>query len=462
VLYQFGEPSDKIKQQDVGRLSYGSPAILKGATMKVPIGNFMISSDYRADREDISDLAFSISQNGLLEPIIVDRVPGMTDHFDVKGGRRRLFAMRDFLLWEELEEGNHFVVREGCDSLVVQFEENFRRKDFKPLEIAKLVKDIHEERVKQHGVAVQGVGGGWSLDKTAKLLSKDKSFISRLISIADHPTECASCSTLTEAIDVVAKIKQQKAQSIIRKKRVEEGEKKTKGVGIGDYTKRLANTDALSFVKSLKDSSVDLIYTDPPFGLDIDEIAGSDDYTAYRDDPTEVMDLLTQLMPEYYRVLKDNKFAVIWTSHDWVRDVKKLMASAGFHVARVPLFWVKINSAGKTNNPNQELGSIVETAVYGCKGKAELTIKGKQNVFPFPTVRKNRIHVAQKDENLIVEHLTIFSIPGDLVVDTFSGSGATLRACYRAKRQFAGCEMKEEHYLNSILYSQKWAEEEDK
>jgi ParB-like chromosome segregation protein Spo0J len=110
---------------------------------KIPIENFCIPSDYRKETTDVGSLALSIQEVGLLYPILVEQ---QDDKFVITEGRRRFRALTEVLGYTELEEYEHFMERKNlkvANDLVIQFIGNNEREDFKPLEAASLVRDIH-------------------------------------------------------------------------------------------------------------------------------------------------------------------------------------------------------------------------------------------------------------------------------------------------------------------------------
>lgn len=422
---------------------------------------FYIEEGHREANQNIGSLADSIRRVGLLQPIIVEETDkGMK----IKGGRRRFLALTEYLGIESLKKGYHYIVTDGgtiTNALLVQFEENHEREDFSPMELASLVKEIHSQKTKEHGIAHKGVGGGWKQADTAKILGKDHSFVSRLLSIAKNPEEIKGCKTVNEALEKLEQRKAKKIQQTIQKARVEKSSRLIEGLDLQDWIKNLHHADARDFVRSLPSNSINLVYTDPPFGINLDEITTISAYEVYSDNEEEIFYLLQDVIPELYRVLTDEGFIVLWTSSQLFRRIQETMKKAGFGVASNPLFWIKTGHTGKTNNPEKTLGSVAEIAVYGWKGDAVLREQGLQNVFPFPTIRKNRIHVAQKPEPLICRHLEIFSDPGQKVLDIFSGSGAVLRGAYLSKRSFVGCEIDEHNYYSSIDYTYDFFEPQD-
>src|SRR6056297_2627271 len=152
------------------------------------IKEFYIVSDYRDEVKGLDSLALSIENDGLYQPIIVKPYEGEKEDvkFEIIAGRRRFRAMAEYLGWTELKKNEHYMVKEGCDALIAQFQENFNRQDFTPSELASLIKDIHTQQVEKHGRAIKGQTGGWSLKDTGKMIGRDSSFVSRMITIADN------------------------------------------------------------------------------------------------------------------------------------------------------------------------------------------------------------------------------------------------------------------------------------
>lgn len=422
--------------------------------MKVPASNFRIPSDYREEPEDIGDLALSIHQNILIQPIIVEK---HGEFYHIAAGRRRFTALTEYLGLTELEENTHFLIREGMDVLLIQLEENFKRKNYKPIEIARLVTDIHKRQVKEHGAAVKGRRGGWGLKDTAKMVSRDKGFVSKMLAIVTNAELVESCETLADAFD---KISQEKSRKLAKKIRKARTKKVLENLDeeLESYINNFHFVKAENFLPGVEDASVDLILTDPPFGIGLDKMASGVDYDVYSDKPEAIASTIEFCIPHLYRVLREDKYVIIWTGYHYLNELQRLMAKADFTVASTPLHWIKTDSPGKSMNPSLTCGNMLQVAVYGWKGgNAELTIKGRGNGFPYPIVRSDRIHVAQMPETLLLDLLSIFSNEGDTVLDVFAGSGSVLRSCFMSRRGFVGCEKDEDAYNRAVNYTQEWA-----
>jgi site-specific DNA-methyltransferase (adenine-specific) len=287
---------------------------------------------------------------------------------------------------------------------------------------------------------------------TGKLIGRDSGFVSRMISIAENQEAVKNCETVTAALEAIGKTKSREVQNKVRQARydVQEGESP---LGLDDLLLKVECKDALNFLSEINDESVDLVLTDPPYAINYDKLVQTDDYNCYEDDPEKIKALLAECIPHYYRIIRPTKYTIIWVAYEWYNWVREQMTSSGFRVASTPIHWIKLNTSGKAMNPTKTLGSLCEIAVYGWKGDGELVLSGKGNSFPAPIVRSNRIHPAQKPDNLLEQILPIFTRKNDTIVDSFGGSLSLLRACYNTGRKCLICEKDEVFLRDAINYT---------
>lgn len=92
--------------------------------------------------EELADLASSIRENGLLQPLVVRPVPGRGDRFELVAGERRFRALKA-LEWAEAP----VVVRDADDEtlLVLALVENLQREALNPLEEAEGYQALAEQ-----------------------------------------------------------------------------------------------------------------------------------------------------------------------------------------------------------------------------------------------------------------------------------------------------------------------------
>ena len=60
--------------------------------------------------------------------------------------------------------------------------------------------------------------------------------------------------------------------------------------------------------------------------------------------------------------------------------------------------------------------------------------------------RKNKLHPTQKPVELLEYLISTYSNEGDVVLDTFMGSGSTGVACQNLNRNFVGMEIDEKYF----------------
>ena len=426
--------------------------------MPTPITQFYIDTDFRDSETDVTDLAVSIRNTGLQQPLLVKPTE---KGLEVCAGRRRFRAMKEFLGWETLEENVHYIKNPDVDALVAQLEENDHRLDFTVQEKAALINNIHEEGLATYGPAIKGnKTNGWSTSDTAKKIGRDAGYVSRMLHIYKNKHLVKDCTNITECLNRIKKENENYAFDEIRKVKAQ----KAKYTGnIAEYFKNIYISPAEDWLPTLEAESVDFIFTDPPFAIDYaNKLLDTDYYDIpYEDDPTTVLNVLKTIIPHLYRVLKYHKYMVLWCDFNQFTTLRGWMEQAGFSTSAIPIEWVKIGTAGKTKQPHLKLGSATQYAVLAWKGNAELSIKGRANYFPYEIVRKNRIHRAQMPEAMVIDFVKIFSHEGDTVLDCFAGSLVSLRAAFISKRKWIGCEKEWGNVEDGKTFTMQWLGEEE-
>ena len=121
--------------------------------------------------EELNELADSIQQNGLLQPLMVRPAPSGPDHWELVAGERRFRAVSK-LGWEEVPA----IVREVDDQtlLVLSLVENLQREALGPLEEAE-------------GYKVLTDSFGLSQGEIARAVGKDRSTVANTLRLLQLP-----------------------------------------------------------------------------------------------------------------------------------------------------------------------------------------------------------------------------------------------------------------------------------
>jgi len=121
--------------------------------------------------EELEDLANSIRENGLLQPLMVRPAPGGKDRWELVAGERRLRAIT-LLGWDEVQA----LVREVDDQtlLILALVENLQREALGPLEEAE-------------GYQVLGESFGLTQGEIAQAVGKDRSTVANTLRLLQLP-----------------------------------------------------------------------------------------------------------------------------------------------------------------------------------------------------------------------------------------------------------------------------------
>lgn len=193
---------------------------------------------------------------------------------------------------------------------------------------------------------------------------------------------------------------------------------------------RIIQGDCLDVLKRMSPASVDLIVTDPPYGMRyrsgrLGPIRGDDDTSWF-----------PLFIEQAYRVLKENSHIYVFCNDYAISDFRRSMKAVGFTPKRT-LVWVK-NCHGK-GDLRGDYATKTEFILYAHKGRRLLNGRRESNVLTFKRVRRLQ-HPAEKPEDLIGYLISKSSSPGDLVLDPFAGSGTTCAAAEKLGRDYLGVE----------------------
>lgn len=263
--------------------------------------------------------------------------------------------------------------------------------------------------------------------------------------------------------------------------------------------------DGLEYLKTISNNSIDLILTDPPYIIskdtgmnkhynsvknktikyiktkkewndykekidskdykdDIDMKTAEENYRMYGSiygkkycvktdygnwDKDFTMEIMEEYIKQYYKKLKDGGTLIIWFDLWKITTLKELMEKYKFKQIRM-IEWIKTNPQPLNSKINY-LTNCREIALVGIKkSKPTFNSKYDNGIYNYPLEGKNRFHPTQKSLDLFKELILKHSNEGEIVLDTFSGSGTTMRACKYTKRSFRGSELNQE-YIDRTL-----------
>lgn len=212
-------------------------------------------------------------------------------------------------------------------------------------------------------------------------------------------------------------------------------------IDLTSITNKIINADCLDILKQLPDKSIDLIVTDPPYGIGVGKKTCIYDGKRHGTSRTARSEFAEkdwdnqipakEIFDEMFRVSKNQ---IIFGGNYFVEYLKN---------SPCWLVWDKLN--GATDFADCELAW---TSFKSAVRKYEFLWSGmyQQNM----ANKEVRIHPTQKPADLIGQIIRDYSKPEDIIMDPFSGSGSTAIACHRLKRRFICIEKDKEYWQASV------------
>ena len=269
-----------------------------------------------------------------------------------------------------------------------------------------------------------------------------------------------------------------------------------------NITMDIQNKDGLDYLSTIDNNSIDLVLTDPPYitstetGMGnlhkqikenkekgIENVKTEEEWDSVKDkyidkkdmseetmkrnfmkygsifgskysvqteygewDTSFTMEILDNFISEYYKKLKKGGTMIIFFDIWKITPLKELMEKHKFKQIRF-IEWIKTNPQ-PLNSKTNYLTNCREMALLGVKGgKPTFNSSYDNAIYQYPIQGgKNRFHPTQKSLPLFEELIRKHSEEGDVVLDTFLGSGTTAIASKNTKRIFMGCEVSKEYY----------------
>ena len=204
---------------------------------------------------------------------------------------------------------------------------------------------------------------------------------------------------------------------------------------------RIINADCMDILRELPDKSVDLVLTDPPYGIGADKMLAKKSgrkegkskaiCTFFEDKGWDKSIPPRAVFDEIFRVSKN-----------------QIIFGGNYFAEYLPnspcwLVWDKLN--GTTDFADAELAytsfkSPVRIYKFLWNGMLQQNMAKKEK----------RIHPTQKPVDLFGQILRDYSEDGALILDPFSGSGTTALAARLLKRRFICIEKDAEYWRASV------------
>lgn len=236
------------------------------------------------------------------------------------------------------------------------------------------------------------------------------------------------------------------------------------------YVDAIFNGDCIDGLAAIPDDSIDLVITDPPFAIDYKAKKANYNRTGSRVIPGYVeipsrayRDFTGSWMAQVYRVLKPSGSMYVFSGWNNLKDILSALDETGFHTINHIIWKYQFGVVTKNRFVTSHY-----TCPYVCKDPSQ------RRFYPFSRhaqvdrdERGRSLHYADKEDvwaipreywhgsiktptklpaELIRKILSYSSVPGDIVLDPFLGSGQVAVVSKMDGRRYCGFEIVPEYY----------------
>ena len=208
----------------------------------------------------------------------------------------------------------------------------------------------------------------------------------------------------------------------------------------------LYHGDCMDVLRKMPDSSVDLIATDPPYGVDYQSAWRTDAARRHKRIANDKQPFVWWLK-DAARILRDGGGMLCFCRWDVSHAFRSAIEWSGLKI-RAEVIWDRM--AHGMGDPASCPGPQHDTAWYATKGR-----RVWHDTRPKSVVRAMRVsgtkltHPNEKPLELMSQLIGDYAAPDDVVLDCFAGSGATLEACQRLGRNAIGIEMDDKYFTQA-------------
>jgi site-specific DNA-methyltransferase (adenine-specific) len=221
--------------------------------------------------------------------------------------------------------------------------------------------------------------------------------------------------------------------------------KESKKIDWNEWKNTIQKMDCLEGLNHIPDYSIDLVVTDPPYGISKElnckgKRLGS---TAKLDFNFGEWDTFSK---EWFHlaVKKTRGWMMTFCAKKDVGFFIDTLEKDGFIAVDV-LVWQKPDPIPL--NAKSRFLNAWEAVVIGKRPGSTWNSSYEHNIIKCQAPKgKSRFHPTQKPVELIKKLISLASNEGDIVLDPFMGSGTTAVACIELKRNYIGFELSKEYH----------------
>jgi site-specific DNA-methyltransferase (adenine-specific) len=209
----------------------------------------------------------------------------------------------------------------------------------------------------------------------------------------------------------------------------------------------IKNGDSLEILESLEDGCIDIVLTDPPYGISYFSNRSMFDEAITKrgllnDGKDEAFDLLDKTCEILQRKTAENSHLYFFCSWNVFSSFESIISK--YFTIKTPIVWDKGNKG--SGDLENDWGNQTELIIYCVKGK-KLVNTRRGNLINVSRLHTSKmVHPTQKPTELLKQILEVSANDGDFIVDPFMGSGSTIKAANELNYKSLGIELDKEMF----------------
>lgn len=412
-----------------------------------------------AEMEELRESILN-DENGLFSPILVRPSNKKTKPYILVAGERRLRTVKtleqEYRHGEQIIPPGHIpaVVRYFSSDISAQeaeLHENIIRLGLTWQEKAEAITALHKLKLSKNPKHTKGNTALLLEDNPDPDQSEPRLAVRREVNNAllvsnylDDP-EVQKARDMREASKIVSRKMETEALARLRKLREEkvalqeeqdkseivEDDDTNIDLGIQEVKPigQLLEGDVRVKMLEIKDGSVNVVVTDPPYGMGADKFKDGGHATQkheYEDSTEYALELYKFVIEQLDRVCAPNAHVYMFCDLQHFFTIRD-MFSKEWIVRRRPLIWNR-----------GSVGKLIDGLSTGWRSSGEYIISARRGERQYSGVSseiiniadtKHKNHAAEKPKELYKHLLSMSTVPGDTVLDAFAGSGVIFPAC---------------------------------